>query len=120
MVDSAANRLAALWVAERLRDAGHEALFAGGCVRDMLLGAEPADYDVATSATPRQVDKLFPRVVLVGAKFGVAVVMRSDEAVEVAIDRIGLGDIHALLVLDEDDDLVGIVTNHDLLQYLIE
>jgi len=87
MTDSAANRLAALWVAERLREAGHEALFAGGCVRDMLLGAEPADYDVATSATPQQVAKLFPRVLLVGAKFGVAVVMRGEEAVEVATFR---------------------------------
>jgi CBS domain-containing protein len=43
----------------------------------------------------------------------------SHESVEVAIDRIGRGDIHALLVLDEEDNLAGIVTNHDLLQYLI-
>jgi CBS domain-containing protein len=42
-----------------------------------------------------------------------------EESVEVAIDRIGVGDIHALLVLDEDENLVGIVTNHDLLHYLI-
>jgi CBS domain-containing protein len=42
-----------------------------------------------------------------------------DESVETAIDRIGLGDIHALVVVDDDDDLVGIVTNHDLLHYLI-
>lgn len=82
-----ANRLAALWVVERLREAGHEALFAGGCVRDMLLGSEPADHDVATSATPEQVAELFPRVLLVGAKFGVAVVLRRGDAVEVATFR---------------------------------
>lgn len=45
--------------------------------------------------------------------------IHQDESVEVAIERIGLGDIHALVVLDDDDNLVGIVTNHDLLHYLI-
>ena len=47
------------------------------------------------------------------------VTVQVDDPVEVAIDRIGQGDIHALIVLDEEDNLAGIVTNHDLLDYLI-
>ncbi len=58
-------------VVRRLRAAGFEALFAGGCVRDELLGVAPADYDVATSARPEQVTPLFRRTVEVGASFGV-------------------------------------------------
>ena len=62
-------------VVRTLRDAGHEALFAGGCVRDELLGVEPKDYDVATSARPEQVRRLFRRTVAVGAAFGVVEVL---------------------------------------------
>lgn len=58
-------------VVERLVNAGFEALWAGGCVRDELLGLVPADYDIATSARPEQVRKIFPRTVAVGASFGV-------------------------------------------------
>ncbi len=76
-----------MWVIRKLRAAGFEALFAGGCVRDMLMGARPSDYDIATDATPRQVAKIFPRVVMVGAKFGVAIVMRGLRQVEVATFR---------------------------------
>jgi len=62
-----------------LREAGHEAYLAGGCVRDLLLGREPMDYDVATSATPDVVMGLFERTFAVGAKFGVVLVAtRSD------------------------------------------
>ena len=59
-------------VVDRLRGAGHEALWAGGCVRDELLGRVPADYDVATSARPEQVRELFgrARTLAVGAAFG--------------------------------------------------
>lgn len=57
-----------------LRDAGHQAYFAGGCVRDLLLGHEPKDFDVATSATPDIVLKLFPKTLAVGAHFGVILV----------------------------------------------
>src|ERR1700761_2125644 len=57
-----------------LREAGYEAYFAGGCVRDLLLGREPADYDVATSATPDVVLEMFPRTFAVGAHFGVVLV----------------------------------------------
>lgn len=65
---------AALDVVRTLRAAGHQAYFAGGCVRDLLLGRAPADYDVATSATPDVVLGLFPRTFAVGAHFGVVLV----------------------------------------------
>src|SRR5438270_455336 len=57
----------AIEIVQRLRGAGFEALWAGGCVRDQLLGLEPKDYDVATSARPEQVRQLFRRTVEVGA-----------------------------------------------------
>jgi len=57
-----------------LRAASHQAYFAGGCVRDLLLGHEPKDFDVATSATPDVVQKLFPKTLAVGAHFGVILV----------------------------------------------
>jgi tRNA nucleotidyltransferase/poly(A) polymerase len=62
-------------VVRRLRAAGHQALWAGGCVRDQLLGREPHDYDVATDAMPGQVQKLFRHTVAVGASFGVIEVL---------------------------------------------
>lgn len=62
-------------VVRRLTGAGHEALFAGGCVRDELLGLEPDDYDVASSATPDEVRRLFRRSIAVGASFGVIEVL---------------------------------------------
>jgi poly(A) polymerase len=79
-------------VVQRLRDAGHEALWAGGCVRDELLGIIPKDYDVATDARPDQVRKLFRRNVPVGASFGVIRVLgpRTEQGmleVEVATFR---------------------------------
>jgi len=64
----------ALRIVETLRAAGYEAYLAGGCVRDLLLGREPADYDVATSATPDVVLRMFPRTFAVGAHFGVVLV----------------------------------------------
>ena len=72
---------------ERLRAAGHEAFFAGGCVRDMLLGREAHDIDIATSARPEEVQKLFPRTVAVGAAFGVIVVLEADFEFQVATFR---------------------------------
>lgn len=62
-------------VVHRLRDAGYQALFAGGCVRDMLLGLEPHDFDVATDARPEEVQRLFRRTLAVGASFGVIEVL---------------------------------------------
>src|SRR5208282_5528305 len=65
----------AIDVVRRLQEAGHEALWAGGCVRDELLGLQPKDYDVATDARPEQVQSLFRRAVAVGASFGVIEVL---------------------------------------------
>lgn len=70
----------ALAVLTALRNAGHEAYFAGGCVRDELLGLHPTDYDVATSATPAQVASLFPAAQHVGASFGVVIVPQGHGA----------------------------------------
>jgi poly(A) polymerase len=69
---------AALRIVEALRADGHQAYLAGGCVRDLLLGRDPVDYDVATSATPDVVLGMFPRTFAVGAHFGVVLV--ADEA----------------------------------------
>jgi poly(A) polymerase len=89
--DPAAARAFALVVVGRLRSAGHEALWAGGCVRDELLGRTPADYDVATSAHPDQVRAVFGnrRTLAVGAAFGVITVLgpRGAGQVEVATFR---------------------------------
>jgi poly(A) polymerase len=70
-----------------LRAAGHQAWLVGGCVRDLLLGIHPKDFDVATSALPDQVIALFPHAGLVGAHFGVVLVHRDSAAVEVATFR---------------------------------
>jgi putative nucleotidyltransferase with HDIG domain len=64
----------AISVVETLRGRGHQAYFVGGCVRDLLLGREPADYDVSTDATPDQVMRIFPETYAVGAQFGVVLV----------------------------------------------
>jgi len=61
-----------------LRSHGHQAYFVGGCVRDLGLGREPADYDVCTDARPERVQELFPRSIAVGAKFGVILVVARD------------------------------------------
>ena len=78
---------AAIRVIEKLRTAGHEALLAGGCVRDVLLGLEPKDYDVATDARPERVLELYPRGRGVGAAFGVVLVRVGGQAIEVATFR---------------------------------
>jgi poly(A) polymerase len=77
----------ALAVVGRLREAGHVAYFAGGCVRDALLGLTPKDYDVATDATPPRVRELFPRTQAVGAAFGVILVRQGRSQIEVATFR---------------------------------
>jgi poly(A) polymerase len=80
-------RDAARELALRLKAAGHEALFAGGCVRDRLLGHEPKDYDIATSATPAQVTAIFPGSNEVGAHFGVVIAKHGGHHVEIATFR---------------------------------
>jgi tRNA nucleotidyltransferase/poly(A) polymerase len=74
-------------VVRRLRVAGHEAYLAGGCVRDRLRGREPLDYDVATSAPPEVVQRLFRRTVPVGVQFGVVLVVERGVRFEVATFR---------------------------------
>jgi poly(A) polymerase len=80
-------RDAAYELARRLKAAGHEALFAGGCVRDKLLEREPKDFDIATSATPAEVLALFPGSIEVGAHFGVVIVKHHGHHVEIATFR---------------------------------
>jgi poly(A) polymerase len=91
MADATPQFEAALGIVAALRGAGHQAYLAGGCVRDLLLGRSPLDYDVATSATPDQVLAMFPRTFAVGAHFGVVLVAPEDEdaafATEVATFR---------------------------------
>jgi poly(A) polymerase len=86
MVDSSAVQLARR-VAGKLRICGHAAYLVGGCVRDLLLGREPQDYDVATDARPERVLGLFTGAQLVGAHFGVVLVREGEAEVEVATFR---------------------------------
>ncbi|MGA2139701.1 MAG: CCA tRNA nucleotidyltransferase [Verrucomicrobiia bacterium] len=83
----AAVKEAAIGIIRRLREAGHTAYFNGGCVRDMVRGVEPHDYDIATSATPEQVRQLFSKTVPVGAQFGVVLVLDGGHQFEVATFR---------------------------------
>jgi len=83
-------------ICARLRESGHQAFLVGGCVRDILLGREPADYDVATDATPDRVQQLFPHSLAVGAQFGVIIVKEEpgtekSAQVEVATFRSDIG-----------------------------
>ena len=77
------ERAKAVQIASVLHSRGYEAWLVGGCVRDLVLGREPQDYDIATGATPAELLKLFPQAQLVGAQFGVILV----DGVEVATFR---------------------------------
>jgi poly(A) polymerase len=77
----------ALAIVKRLRESGQVSYFAGGCVRDTLLGLEPKDYDVATDAPPGRVRELFRNTQAVGAAFGVILVRQGKSVVEVATFR---------------------------------
>src|SRR5437868_11658248 len=87
----------AISIVRSLQEAGYQAYFVGGCVRDVILGREPADYDVATDATPDQVMQISPETYAVGAKFGVVLVpapfhnANENEVVEVATFRSDVG-----------------------------
>ena len=72
---------------KRLREAGYKAFFVGGCVRDTLMGTPPADYDIATSALPEDITKIFPDTVPVGVSFGVVLVLEDGFKFEVATLR---------------------------------
>lgn len=75
-------------ICSTLQGAGHRALLAGGCVRDMLLEVEPKDYDIATSARPNDVASLFEKTVPVGVEFGVQLVVLPEGSFEVATFRV--------------------------------
>lgn len=81
------KRQAATGIVQRLREAGFAAYLVGGCVRDLVMGREPKDYDVATAALPAQVMEMFPDSLTVGAQFGVTIVPREEGNVEVATFR---------------------------------
>jgi len=85
----------AVEIVKKLREHGHQAYLVGGCVRDLLLGREPADFDVATDATPEQVMRIFPETYAVGAQFGVVLVPGASgnrsHLVEVASFRSDIG-----------------------------
>ncbi|HEV2424610.1 MAG TPA: CCA tRNA nucleotidyltransferase [Terriglobia bacterium] len=82
-----ARRAAARAIVDRLRGAGFQALWAGGCVRDLVMGRDPKDFDVATDATPPQVVELFPKGLMIGAQFGVIAVPGDGFITEVATFR---------------------------------
>jgi poly(A) polymerase len=84
---SDAPRAIATEIVRRLQNAGFAAFWVGGCVRDFLLGREPGDYDIATSALPDQIEKLFKRTIAVGRKFGVMVVVEDKRQFQVATFR---------------------------------
>ena len=66
-------------ILECLQFAGYEAYFVGGCVRDEMRGVTPQDYDLATNARPEDVESLFPKTIEVGKRFGVVLVLCSDQ-----------------------------------------
>lgn len=78
-------------ICDTLQQHGYQAFLVGGCVRDLLLGRQPADYDLTTDATPDHVSQLFPDSIAVGASFGVILVVRNGAKVEVATFRRDLG-----------------------------
>jgi len=78
-------------IVKTLTEKGYRAYFAGGCVRDMIMGIEPKDYDITTNAKPEEIKKLFKRTILVGEKFGVIVVVKDGINYEVATFRSEIG-----------------------------
>ncbi|HZR16679.1 MAG TPA: CCA tRNA nucleotidyltransferase [Verrucomicrobiae bacterium] len=74
-------------IVRRLQNAGFQAYWVGGCVRDFLLGREPGDYDIVTSALPEQIESVFRRTIPVGRKFGVLIVVEDDQQFQVATFR---------------------------------
>ena len=85
--DSTQDKRAALAIVQQLEASGFEAYWVGGCVRDMLMGREPKDYDVATNATPDQILSIFPNALAIGKAFGVVQVIIDGEPHDVATFR---------------------------------
>jgi len=80
----------ALKIVKTLQEAGHTTYLVGGCVRDLLMGLNPKDYDISTTARPRQVKKLVKNTFLIGRRFRLALVRRGEEQYEVSTFRRGL------------------------------
>lgn len=74
-------------IIQQLKDAGHQAFWAGGCVRDMLLGIEPKDFDIVTSANPDEIEDLLEKTIPIGKEFGVILAQQDDHDFEVATFR---------------------------------
>ena len=81
------NKAAAVEIIGKLQEEGHIAYLAGGCVRDMLRGEIPKDYDIATSALPEQITSIFSKTREVGVHFGVVIVIKDNQAFDVATFR---------------------------------
>lgn len=96
----------ALQVVERLREAGFQAYIVGGAVRDLLLGARPKDFDVATNATPEEVDALFKNGRLIGRRFKLVHVRFGREIIEVATFRGSASPANTGAEVDDEDDQV--------------
>lgn len=99
--------LEALRILERLNDAGHQAYLVGGCVRDLLFGLRPKDFDLATSATPQEIKRLFRNCRIIGRRFRLAHIHFRDKVIEVATFRAGTpppnGEEGAELLIREDN-----------------
>ena len=74
-------------IVRRLRDAGYETFWVGGCVRDLLRGKSPTDYDIVTAALPEKVREIFSKTIPIGDRFGVCLVVVEGTAYEVATFR---------------------------------
>ncbi len=74
-------------IIKKLKKAGFEALWAGGCVRDILLGIKPKDFDIVTSATPDQIEKILKKTIPIGKKFGVILAIENGHHFEIATFR---------------------------------
>ena len=81
------QRERAIAIVTRLREEGYQSYLAGGCVRDMLLGKSPQDYDITTNARPDEIEKIFSQTIPVGAQFGVTLVIFEGRSFEVATFR---------------------------------
>ncbi len=86
-IDPALISRNAIRVTEGLQQAGHRAFIVGGAVRDLLLGIKPKDFDVATDATPEQVQKLFRRARIIGRRFQIVHVQFGQEIIETSTFR---------------------------------
>ncbi len=97
----------AISVCQKLQDAGYKAFIVGGAVRDLLIGAKPKDFDVATDATPEEVKKVTRRAIIIGRRFRLVHVNKGAETIEVATFR---GFAKQGVTKDED----GVITNDNV------